>query len=196
MFTGIIDHCGQIKAIKKADDYFQLTIASQFSDLSIGESIAIDGACLTVTSYSDGLFTVDLSKETVRLTTAAFYEPLMTVNLERALTLTDRLGGHFVTGHVDGMGRVSHIKELAEFKEYVFDEISPDFRYYLVKKGSIAVNGVSLTINEVEKNYFTVMLIPHTLERTNLSQLLVGDKINLEFDYLAKLVRNQLSEKI
>src|SRR5262249_18310924 len=116
------------------------------------------------------------------------------VNLERSLRLMDRLGGHFVTGHIDGLCHLTHRIPHQEFVEMQFT-IAPGSHRFLVKKGSVAINGVSLTINEVFENGFSVMLIPHTLARTNLDSLVVGDRVNIEFDYLAKLVVNQLSEQ-
>lgn len=195
MFTGIIDHCGQIKNIEiRADNYLQFTIKSDFEDLKLGESIAIDGICLTVTSHQQGCFTVDLSSETIDLTLAAHYAVGDTVNLERALRLTDRLGGHFVTGHVDALAQVSKILPGDGFLEIYVNQIK-DGSSFLVKKGSIAINGVSLTINEVIGQQFKIMLIPHTLSITNLSHLKEGSFVNLEYDYLAKLVINQMQRE-
>ena len=195
MFTGIVDHCGQIEKIERFEKSVRFTLSSDFTDLVLGESIAVDGACLTVTSCEQNLFNVDLSPETMQLTSAASYKKGVKVNLERSLRLTDRLGGHFVTGHIDGTCRVSQITPQDEFIEIVFHEVSKQFASYLIKKGSIALNGVSLTLNEVNRNQFKVMLIPHTLQRTNLATLQVGDQVNVEFDYLAKLVINQLSSE-
>jgi riboflavin synthase len=196
MFSGIVDHCGQIKEIVQSDKSFRITISSEFSDLNLGESIAIDGACLTVTSINGKNFTVELSPETRNLTIARYYKEEVAVNLERSLRLIDRLGGHFVTGHVDGTCRIKLIQKHDDFMEIHFDSFPAKFNSYLVKKGSIAINGVSLTLNEIEENSFKVMLIPHTLQVSNLSTLTVGDPVNIEFDYLAKLVINQTSPDI
>lgn len=191
MFTGIVDHCGQVISIKESSGNFRITIKSVFNDLTLGESIAIDGACLTVTQVIDHNFIVDLSPETLRLTTASQYVEGFRVNLERSLRLMDRLGGHFVTGHVDQQCEVSKIAHFDEFTEMTFAGVIPEHRSFLVKKGSIAINGVSLTLNDVAQDSFKVMLIPHTLQKTNLSALKIGQKINVEYDYLAKLVLNQ-----
>jgi riboflavin synthase len=193
MFTGIVDHCGHVVAIEQGAKNFRVTIKTEFSDFALGESIAIDGACLTVISIADNNVTVELSPETMRLTTARNYKEGVKVNLERSLKVNDRFGGHFVTGHVDGTCRVGLISDHGEFIEIEFDDFSPSFESYLVKKGCIAVNGVSLTLNDVDENCFRVMLIPHTLQITNLATLKTGDSVNLEFDYLAKLVINQMN---
>lgn len=195
MFTGIVDHCGQIDQIQQHEQHISMSINCQFTDLAMGESIAVDGACLTVKTLSPTHFTVDVSPETLRLTTAGNYRPGSKINLERSLRLMDRLGGHFVTGHVDGLCQVKSILPQDQFVEIAFTNVADVHRPYLAKKGSVAVNGVSLTINEVTDSGFTVMLIPHTLEITNLSQLKVNDPVNVEYDYLAKLVINQLNRE-
>lgn len=193
MFTGIVDHCGQIAKIEPYENHCCLTIASHFNDLVLGESIAIDGACLTVTEHNNSQFTVQLSPETMRLTTASHYQVGTSLNLERSLRLSDRLGGHFVTGHVDGLCEIKAIICQQEFTEIQFHKVLAEHKNLLVKKGSVAINGVSLTINEVTTDGFAVMLIPHTLEITNLSGLKVGHQVNVEYDYLAKLIQNQIN---
>lgn len=195
MFTGIVDHCGQITDIKSGQEHCTISVSSKFTDLDLGESIALDGACLTVTAHTPTQFTVELSPETMRLTKAKEYKVGTQLNLERALRLMDRLGGHFVTGHVDGLCQVAAIRPQDKFTELHFSHVPDIYKKFLVKKGSVAVDGVSLTINDVTRNGFTVMLIPHTLERTNLSDLQIGDQVNVEFDYLAKLVLNQLNSE-
>jgi riboflavin synthase len=196
MFTGIVDHCGQISSIEKNDTKYSVAITSDFSDLELGESIAIDGACLTVVSFANRQFTVELSPETMRLTTAGQYKEKGMVNLERSLRLSDRLSGHFVTGHVDGVCRVHAIQAHNEFLEIAFKDIDQEHRPFLVKKGSVAINGVSLTLNEVSEEGFKIMLIPHTLQRTNLAHLQVGECVNVEYDYLAKLVCKQIANNV
>lgn len=193
MFTGIIDHCGEIIDIKKQRQGITVTIQCQFNDLQEGESIAVDGACLTSIHVKPHSFTCDISPETMQLTTAGNFTLQQKVNLERALRVGDRLGGHWVTGHVDQTATIHTLKSQSDYTEVTITDIQPDAKSYLIKKGSITVNGVSLTINQVTSNGVQLMLIPHTLERTNLSSLKTGDKVNLEFDYLAKMVVNQVN---
>ncbi len=192
MFTGIIDHHGQIKAIDKSENKIRLTISSKFTDLTLGESIAIDGVCLTIVDIDYPCFSVELSPETLKLTIACSYVEGIAVNLERSLRLNDRLGGHFVTGHVDGMCRVKAIIQESEFLAMTFEYLQETFTSFLVRKGSIAINGVSLTLNEILTGYFTVMLIPHTLKMTNLGKLKENSIVNIEYDYLAKLVNQSI----
>lgn len=188
MFTGLIDHCGIVQAIEKNKDSIRLSIQTSFTDLVLGESIAVDGACLTVTSFQDGIFTCDISPETEKLTIVKNYQKGTKVNLERALCLSDRLGGHFVMGHVDQMGEIIGKVLHAEYVELLIDVHE---KKYLVPKGSIAINGVSLTINAITDTTIQLMLIPLTLAKTNLSHLSVGDYVNIEFDWLSKLMRSQ-----
>jgi riboflavin synthase len=192
MFTGIVDHCGKIKKIETDLKGTRVVIETNFSDLTVGESIAVDGICLTVVSHEENQFTVDISPETMCLTTVSYYVSGMKVNLERSLCPIRRLDGHFVTGHIDGCYPVNAIISHGEYTEIEIAEILPEYRPFMVKKGSIAVNGVSLTLNSVEEDSFKVMLIPHTLQRTNLSQPSLN-KVNIEFDYLAKLIFKQLN---
>jgi len=194
MFTGIIDHCGVITNIVKQNNHSQMTIKTQFNDLVLGESIAIDGICLTVTHITPEGFTCDVSPETLRLTTSQHFAVGREVNLERALRVGDRLGGHWVLGHVDQIALVKQIQPQQEFVEMTFNGLSSEAMSYILKKGSIAVNGVSLTINEVLTDGFKVMLIPHTLERTNLRGLQSGMPVNIEFDWMARIIVKQFKE--
>ncbi|MEE9451256.1 MAG: riboflavin synthase [Gammaproteobacteria bacterium] len=188
MFTGIIDHCGMINDIVRHSDSLTLTIACQFNDLQAGESIAVDGICLTVDKVQTGQFTCDISPETLKLTTAQLFKSGQRVNIERALRPSDRLSGHFVLGHVDLYAQLERCEPQGDFTQYVFGGLGRSKQPYLASKGCVAVNGVSLTINEVMSDGFSVMIIPHTRARTNLIHLEVGDKVNIEFDYLAKIV--------
>jgi len=185
MFTGIVDHCGCVRDLQKIASGLRITIETQFCDFALGESIAVDGVCLTLVEFSDSLIHFEISPETIEKTTAAAWQKNSRVNLERALRVGDRLGGHFVLGHVDTCVTVSEIKDQENYREMFF---AVENTRYLVPKGSVAINGVSLTINEVFKNSFSVMLIPHTQDRTNLADLKVNDFVNIEFDYLVKAV--------
>ena len=197
MFTGLIDHCGVLKKIHKKSDICELSIETRFNDLVIGESIAVDGVCLTVTAFDGGMFSCEVSPETRKLTVVEHYQPGTQINLERALRLSDRLGGHFVTGHVDQTARVKEKNAIGDYIEVSIEmlEGSHDHQNFLIKKGCIAINGVSLTINDVSDRGFKLMLIPHTLVKTNLSHLLVGDRVNIEFDWLTKIVQRQLNRE-
>ena len=191
MFTGIITDCARINAVHAAPSGSQLVIQTAWSDLEIGESIAVDGVCLTVTSYEDHQFTCDVSIETLAVTKAASYAVDTRVNLERALRASDRLSGHFVTGHVDQVARVKQIMPHDDYVEIVLHELMPSAEKYLVSKGSITVNGVSLTLNIVTAQEIRLLCIPHTLACTNLHDLCAGDSVNIEYDYLAKLIARQ-----
>lgn len=192
MFTGLVDHCGQLVGLVRDDISIQLWISSQFHDLQLGESICVDGVCLTVAEIKSNTFRCDVSPETLRLTNFNHYVDGQLINLERALRYSDRIGGHFVTGHVDQTAVVKSIVHKDEFTEIVFNKISPYGAKLLVKKGSITLNGVSLTINKVSSDSLAVMLIPHTLKRTNLGHLQTGDRVNVEFDCLSKMVAKQV----
>lgn len=194
MFTGLIDHCGLIQSIQQTDETRLLEITCQFTDLQLGESIAVNGICLTVTEHGRGYFCCEASPETARVTTLDTFSAGMPVNLERALRLSDRLGGHFVWGHVDQVAELVKRRQDGAFVELEFTGISEDCRPLLVSKGSIAVDGVSLTINQMTSQGFQVMLVPHTLEKTNLKQLTIGSTVNIEFDGLVKMVRQQLTQ--
>jgi riboflavin synthase len=196
MFTGIVDHCGTITTVQKTDQSVRLHIKCQFNDLQMGESIAVNGICLTVTDFGAGYFDCDLSPETCNVTTALHFREGQPVNLERALRLSDRLGGHIVQGHVDQVAYVAERSEEADCLKLVFTGIVDTMSRLLIQKGSIAVDGVSLTINKVFPQGFEVMLIPHTLQRTALKQLNVNDAVNIEYDWLAKLVSQQLQPYI
>jgi len=191
MFTGLIDHCGSIIKVDFHTSEQQLWITSAFTHLELGESIAIDGICLTVTAFHEDVFCCDISPETAEATTVKFFKPGQPVNLERALQIGSRLGGHFVTGHIDQTARLDRAQKVGEFVEMHFSGISKEAKKLLTKKGSIAINGVSLTLNELTETGFSVMLIPHTLQRTNLHLLNENDVVNIEFDMLAKILLQQ-----
>lgn len=193
MFTGIIDHCAVIEHISEIEQGIRVLIKSQFENLIVGESIAVDGICLTVVQPENGSFYCELSPETHRVTTAKYFTVGNQVNLERALCLNDRLGGHLVSGHVDTVAKVAGIQQQGEFQKIILTDINLSHMALLSPKGSVAINGVSLTVNAVSPSNFEVMLIPHTLERTNLHLLRVGDLVNIEFDIIARYVFEQLN---
>ena len=188
MFTGIIEAIGRVAAAKPAGESVALTIDAgglDMSDVAIGDSIACNGVCLTVTSLVPKGFTVDLSQETLRVT--AGFGSGNAINLEKSLRLSDRLGGHLVSGHVDGVGTVTAVKPVDGNREIVV-RFPAELGRYIARKGSITVNGVSLTVNVVTTDTFLVNLIPHTLAVTNLKDLKQGDRVNLEIDLVARYV--------
>lgn len=189
MFTGIIETAARLTATRPAGGGARLTIQTPkpLARVVLGESIAVNGACMTVTTHRGRSFTVDVSPESLRRTTLGQLAVGAPLNLERSLRVGDRLGGHFVQGHVDGIGTLAAITPDAEWALYRFRaprEVAP----FLVEKGSIAVNGVSLTVFSCRGRDFTVALIPHTLQVTNLSALRLGDPVNIEADILLKHV--------
>jgi riboflavin synthase len=194
MFTGIIQSVGHIanKQEKKGD--FQFTIDSQFNDMSdvqLGDSIAMNGVCLTVTTIDNTVITVDVSVETLSLTDVKDWQKGTLLNLEKSMTLQDKIGGHMVSGHVDGLAECVSIASSARSTIYHF-KIPESLDKYIVKKGSIAINGVSLTVNEIDKCVLSVNLIPHTLAHTNLGSLKTGDQVNIEIDTIARYVEKML----
>lgn len=194
MFTGIVDHCGQIHKIEAQNHGKVMLIESRFTDIQAGESIAVNGICLTAVKPEAGIFSCDISPETLSLTSADQWQAGDSVNLERSLRADDRFGGHFVMGHVDHIATVSQITQEGDFFRYQFSgQINPAL---LAVKGSVAVNGVSLTINSVDKDSFSVMLVPHTLDITNLSDLHINHNVNIEYDYLARIIAQQLAEQV
>lgn len=192
MFTGIITDIGTITAVERKEKTLYVTIRTTYdtSTITPGASIACNGVCLTVTDTEPEHFSVDVSEETLSCTTANLWQEGMTMNLERALCTGDELGGHMVSGHVDGLGKLVKI-ESNDFCFTAPDVIIP----YIVSKGSITINGVSLTINHVDSSGFTVHIIPHTKEHTTFATIQVGDKVNLEVDMLARYAERLLKLK-
>ena len=185
MFTGIVEEVGKVRAARPG----QLTVTAQkvLEDTKLGDSIAVNGVCLTVTEVSPDSFSVDVMPETLRRTNLGALRPGHRVNLERPLAVGDRMGGHFVQGHVDGMGKV--LSAMPENKALVVRyEAPPEIMRYVVEKGFIAVDGVSLTVVECNATSFKVSLVAYTLENTNLGQRRPGDVVNLEVDIIAKYV--------
>lgn len=196
MFTGLIDHSATITDISTTPEGVRLRISSCFDPLKLGESITLDGACVTAFDQKDGYFSCNLSPETLRVTIASTYHIGQKVHLERSLLASDRLGGHYVTGHVDRVVPVSLCIKQNDYTQITFSGFTQDERRYLVPKGSITINGVSLTINTVEVATcvtVSVMLIPHTLDVTTFDTLKEGDQVNVEFDYFAKIIAHQFA---
>ena len=192
MFTGIVTAVGRIRELHPAGKGVRMTIDAgslRLDDVAIGDSIAVDGVCLTVTRMSSGAFEVDVSAETLACT--AGFAPGAAVNLEKALRLSDRLGGHLVSGHVDGIGEVTRFEPIGDDR-LLSVRIASELSRYVARKGSITVNGVSLTVNTIEADTFSVNLIPHTLGATNLGALSVGKRVNIEVDMLARYVERLL----
>lgn len=198
MFTGIIEAVGEIKQVHSIKEHSQkglfLSIFPgelDLSDVKAGDSIAVNGVCLTVTTLTGGLFTVDVSQETLNCT-QGLDQAGTRVNLEKAMRLSDRLGGHLVSGHVDATAEVIRFEPVGESFLLTIRAPGPLLRY-LTHKGSITVNGVSLTVNRIEGDEFSVNLIPHTLAMTTLSELEPGMRVNLETDMLARYVARLLN---
>ncbi len=189
MFTGIIEGVGSVSQVEKKKEGVCLFIRAPFSLRrdKLGDSLAVDGCCLTLIQKKGNVFCVEVSPETLSRTTLGALKKNSPVNLERALKLGDRLGGHWVQGHVDGIGK---LRSKENKKDWIFLEIdfSPRLRKYMVEKGSVTVDGVSLTINRVSAKTFSLCLIPHTQKLTALTAKKVGDRVNLEVDILAKYV--------
>jgi len=196
MFTGLVETTGTILRLERADRGLHLTLRASLEspDLKIGESIAVDGVCLTVVSLQGDAFTVDVSEETVTRSTLGQRRPGDEVNLERALRLGDRLSGHLVSGHADGTGRVAARQRRGESLVVKF-EIPPELSRYLIEKGSVAVNGVSLTVNRCEGRQFEVNVVPHTARASTLGNLKVGDRVNVEVDLIGKYVEKFLLQR-
>ena len=194
MFTGIVEELGSIAAIEDQGDAIRLTVSADtvLEGTGLGDSISVNGCCLTVAEIGDGTWTADLMQETLDKTSLAGVVPGDRVNLERAVTVDKRLGGHIVQGHVDGVGEVIS-RSPSEHWDVVEISLPTHLARYLVDKGSITVDGVSLTVVEARDASFTVSLIPETLARTTLGSRRVGDRVNLEADVIAKHVEKLLA---
>ncbi len=193
MFTGIVEEVGSVETVKLLGNRARISIAAYLvvEDLKIGDSIAVNGTCLTATAVSKTSFSADVSRETLQVTNLGSLGPKFRVNLERALRVSDRLGGHFVQGHVDAAAKILAMQKDGDTLILTVS-VPESIRRYLVTKGSISIDGISLTVNACDDKRFTCTILPHTLEQTNLSFRKVGDIVNLEGDiigrYLEKLM--------
>lgn len=197
MFTGLIEGVGRVLAVEPrgGDARLRIEVGSlPFADVAMGESIAVSGVCLTVVAFDATSFAADASTETLALTTLGGLDVGRAVNLERAMRPTDRLGGHLVSGHVDGVGRVQQVWPDARAQRWRFTAPASLLRYVAVK-GSICVDGVSLTVNAVDDAGFEVALIPHTVAHTAFASTQVGDAVNLEVDLVARYVERLLNSR-
>jgi len=198
MFTGIIQALGSIQKLDNRGNDIRLTVNSpalDMTDVALGDSIATNGVCLTVTDMGSDFYCADVSAETIKLTGFAHYGVGSVVNLEKAMRPTDRFGGHIVSGHVDGVGHVSRIMKHTDYVE-IWVKAPDDIAKYIAHKGSITVDGVSLTVNQVNGAEFMLWIIPHTLKETVLGTYKVGTAVNLEVDVIARyLERLMLGEK-
>ena len=193
MFTGLIEQVGTIEALDRGKDGLSVRIACALNPYTLGESIAVNGTCLTVKSFSEAHFDADASPETLDKTNLGDLSTGDRVHLERAMALGDRLGGHLVTGHVDGVGTLVGRETEGDYLRVTF-EVPKPLAPFLAPKGSITVNGVSLTVNAVAGRCFDVMLVPYTLDETTFGRMLSGARVNLEVDILAKYVASLLGK--
>lgn len=196
MFTGIVEELGSVEAVERQGDAVRLTVraATVLEDVHLGDSIAVNGCCLTVAATDGRTWTADVMQETLDKTSLGALEHGSRVNLERAVTPSTRLGGHIVQGHVDGTASVRR-RTPSEHWELVELDLPRDLSRYLVPKGSITVDGISLTVVEVGEDWFSVSLIPETLARTTLGSRQPGDVVNLEVDVVAKYVEKMVSNR-
>ncbi len=197
MFTGLIQGVGRLRALEPQGGDIRIHIDTgslPFNAVEMGESIAVNGVCLTVVGFDDASFSADVSTETLSLTTLGGLSEGAALNLERALQPTERMGGHMVSGHVDGMGRVLDVQDDARAQRWHFS-MPPELAKYVAKKGSICVDGVSLTVNAVDDTTFDVALVPHTVSHTAFADTQVGDAVNLEIDVVARYVERLLEQR-
>ncbi|MDA8234481.1 MAG: riboflavin synthase [Clostridia bacterium] len=194
MFTGIVEELGTIKSINKTGKSARLTIEGQvvLGDVKLGDSIAVNGVCLTVTEFDTKTFAVDVMAETLAKSNIGLLKPGSRVNLERALRLSDRLGGHLVSGHIDGIGAITG-QERVEIAVVTEIKAPPQVMKYIVPKGSVAIDGISLTVVDHTEDTFRVSLIPHTAKLTSLGFKKIGDVVNLEGDVIGKYVERLIS---
>jgi len=197
MFTGIIAAIGKIEVVQAKGGDLQLQVSTQqldLADVKLGDSVAINGVCLTVVDISGATLSFDVSHESLDRTSLGTVQIGSEVNLEKALAVGDRLGGHFVSGHVDGLGTVISRQESARSVQFRF-EVPLGLERYIAEKGSICIDGTSLTVNNVADNWFEVNIIPHTMQETIMSHYQVGSKVNLEVDLIARYLERLLPQQ-
>lgn len=196
MFTGIIEEVGKVQAIKKGTRSFALTIEAKkvLEDIQLGDSMAVNGVCLTTTSFGRSFFTADVMHETLNRSSLGRLKVGSFVNLERAMAVNGRFGGHLVLGHTDGSGIISKIQKDDISIRYTV-KAAPDIMRYIIEKGSITIEGISLTVTHVTHDDFIVSVIPHTAQNTNLSRKGIGDIVNIENDCLGKYVEKILGHR-
>ena len=194
MFTGLIEDVGEVREVRRQAGGLVLTVrtALPLAEIQLGDSVAVNGVCLTVTALHDNAFEADVSPETFSCTALGALAPHTAVNLERALRLGDRLGGHLVYGHVDGVARLVSRRADGNAIRMAF-QMKSSVNRYLVPKGSVAIDGISLTVNTVSDDGFAIAVIPHTLEKTTLRQRKVGELVNIEVDIFAKFAERLLA---
>jgi riboflavin synthase len=197
MFTGIVEETGRVLEFTQHAKSWRLRVSAKrcLEGLALGDSIAVDGCCLTAVALDTDSISFDLLEETLRLTHFFSVNPGAQVNLERSLRFDGKVGGHFVTGHIDGVGKIE-IFETRGKDVYLNVSVPVGYGRYLIHKGSIAIDGISLTVAEVNADSFAVWLIPHTLQVTNLKQHHVGSSVNLEFDLLGKYVEKLMALRV
>jgi riboflavin synthase len=196
MFTGIIEEIGTVSSMKQSGKAIVMAIKAEkiLTDVQLGDSIAVNGVCLTVTSFTNNVFTVDIMPETVKSTSLQQLSKGSNVNLERAMSAGGRFGGHFVSGHVDGLGTITK-KEKVENAVYYHITVPNELSHYLLYKGSVSVDGTSLTIFGVKENEFIISLIPHTLSETILGEKGTGDYVNIECDMIGKYIEQFINAR-
>ncbi len=192
MFTGIISDLAELKSINKIKDLrYRFFIKKGFNKVNIGSSICCNGVCLTLVKKDNNCFEVDISNETLSLTNLSFIKVGDIINIEKSLRIGDELSGHFVTGHIDGLGELSEIIKInGSYKISITTD--NNIISMIAKKGSVSIDGISLTVNDVINNNFIVNIIPHTWDNTNLSKRNLGDKLNIEIDIISRYVKNSL----
>lgn len=194
MFTGLVEDVGKVKNIKISSKGGTLEVITSLKEIKVGDSVAVNGVCLTVTKVEDSIIYFDLSPETLRRSNLSKASVGDLINLERAIKVGDRLGGHILLGHVDFTSRIESFRSVGdhyELKIYIPDE----WILYFVEKGSVGIDGISLTVNTVEGNLISLNIIPHTYQNTNLKGRKEGDHVNIEVDILGKYVINYLSKR-